>query len=65
HIVAGTPVADCQHEIDAFLDKFVKQRQQASIHAVVHEKTPKTFGNFLKQFQKDQSPSGGDVPGKK
>lgn len=61
HVIAGTPFADCQCEIDAFLEKFVKQRQQASIHAVVHEKNPKTFGNLLKQLQRAQSPSGGDA----
>lgn len=65
HVIAGTPVADCQHEIDAFLDKFVKQRQQASIHAVVHEKIPKTFGNLLKQLQLERASSGGDAPSKK
>jgi BD-FAE len=48
HVVAATPTIDCLHEIAAFLEKLVKERQQISVHTVEHAKTSKTFGNFLK-----------------
>lgn len=55
HIVAATPFADCQLEIAAFLQKMVKERQKASIHMVVDEKTPKTFENLLKAISAQSS----------
>lgn len=64
HIVAGTPFVDCQHEIEAFLQKLVKERQKTSIHMVIYDMTPKTFGNFLKAIG-DASSQGKDPPATK
>ncbi len=64
HIVAATPTIDCRHEIAAFLEKLIKERQQVSVHTVVHEKIPRTFGNLGKLYG-DLSSTGGDAPAKK
>jgi predicted esterase len=64
HVVAGTPLIDCQHEIAAFLKRLVRERQQVSIHTVEHDKPPKTFGSLLKFFG-DQSSTGADSENKK
>jgi len=48
HVIAGTPAIDSQHEIAAFLQKFVMEQQQTSIHTIVDDKAPKTIGNLLK-----------------
>ncbi len=48
HIVAATPTIDGWHEMQAFLDRLVNERQQISGHTVEEAITPKTFGNFLK-----------------
>lgn len=61
HVVAATPTIDCQFEIAAFLQKLVKERQQVSIHTVELDKTPKTFGAFLKQLQDTSAGTGGSV----
>jgi hypothetical protein len=39
---------DCQREMQALLEKLVKQRQQISVHTVEEGKNPKTFGSLLK-----------------
>lgn len=64
HIVAATPTIDCRHEIAAFLDKLVKERQQVSVHTVEHAKTPKTFDNFLK-LRGDRPSTGAEGETKK
>jgi hypothetical protein len=51
HIVAATPTIDGWHEIEAFLQKLVKERQQISVHTVEEASIPKTFGNFFKLQQ--------------
>lgn len=48
HIIAGMPFYDSLHEMEAFLEKLVKQRQQLSIHTVEEGKVTKTFQNALK-----------------
>ncbi|WP_163233937.1 alpha/beta hydrolase [Caulobacter rhizosphaerae] len=48
HIIAGTPAGDSVNEMKAFLQKFVKERQQSSIHTVEEDKIPKTLEVFLK-----------------
>ncbi|MFO0897041.1 MAG: alpha/beta hydrolase [Pirellulales bacterium] len=63
HIVAASPFGDCQHEIDAFLQKFVKQRQQSSVHTVVNDKIPKTFGSLI--LHGERAVMGNDTPAKK
>lgn len=47
HVVAATPTMDSQHEMQAFLDRVVKRRQQISVHTVEEGKPPKTFGSLL------------------
>ncbi|MFO0898694.1 MAG: alpha/beta hydrolase [Pirellulales bacterium] len=47
HVVAATPATDCRHEIDAFLQKLVKQHQQSSVHTIEHNKIPKTFRSLI------------------
>ncbi len=64
HVVAASPAIECRHEIAAFLQKLVKERQQISVHTVEYDKIPKTFGNAAKLFG-DQSSAGGDAPAKK
>ena len=64
HVIAGTPVIDCRHEMAAFLEKLVKERQQLSVYTVEQAKTPKTFGNLLKQLR-DCSAPGAEAPAKK
>lgn len=48
HIIAGLPVIDSMNEIESFLQKLVRQRQQLSIHTVEEGKTAKTFLNGAK-----------------
>jgi pimeloyl-ACP methyl ester carboxylesterase len=55
HIVAGAPAIDCWHEIAAFLQKMVKERQELSVHTIEHAKVPKNFGNAAKLFGKRSS----------
>ncbi|WP_377688930.1 alpha/beta hydrolase [Paraburkholderia dipogonis] len=45
HIIAAMPMIDSLNEMDAFLEKLVKERQQVSIHAVEEDRMPKTFAN--------------------
>lgn len=47
HVVAGSPVVDCRHEIEAFLQKLVHERQEVSVHTVEEDRIPKNFANFL------------------
>jgi hypothetical protein len=47
HVIAATPVIECQYEIQAFLEKLVKQRQQISVHTIEEGKIPKSFGSLL------------------
>jgi hypothetical protein len=47
HVIAALPSIDCQHEIQAFLEKLVKQRQQLSVRTIEEGKLPKTFGSLL------------------
>jgi hypothetical protein len=47
HVIAAMPVIDCWHEIAAFLQKMVKERQQLSVHTIEEGKISKTFGSLL------------------
>lgn len=47
HVVAATPTFECQNEIESFLQKLVKERQQISVHTIEEGKIPKTFGSLL------------------
>jgi pimeloyl-ACP methyl ester carboxylesterase len=48
HIIAAMPAIDSQNEIKSFLQKFVKERQQLSIHTIEEGAIPKIFGNARK-----------------
>lgn len=48
HIIAGMPAIDSVNEMKTFLQRFVKERQQLSIHTVEEGKVPKTFQNAAK-----------------
>lgn len=48
HIIAGLPVIDSMNEIESFLRKLVKERQQLSIHTVEEGKIAKIFLNGAK-----------------
>lgn len=52
HIIAGFPVIDSLNEMDSFLQRLVKERQEVSIHTVEEAKVPKTFGNAAKLIPK-------------
>lgn len=45
HIIAGLPAIDELNEMDDFLEKFVKEHQQLSIHTIEIDKVPKIFQN--------------------
>jgi hypothetical protein len=60
HIIAGAPAIDCWHEIAAFLQKMVKERQELSVHTIEHGKVPKNFGNAAKLFRDQTSGSTDD-----
>jgi hypothetical protein len=49
HVVAATPTLECQNEIESFLQKLVKERQQISVHTIEESKIPKTFGSLFLQ----------------
>lgn len=48
HLIAGLPAIDELNEMDAFLEKLVKEHQQVSIHTVEEDKIPKIFANAAK-----------------
>lgn len=48
HIIAALPAHDSRKEIEAFLQKLVKERQQLSIHTIEEGKVPKIFQNVGK-----------------
>lgn len=48
HIIAGMPVLDAVKEMEAFLQRLVKERQLVSIHTIEEGKIPKTFENLAK-----------------
>lgn len=50
HVIAGTPMMDAMNEMDTFLQRLVKERQQVSIHTVEEAKEPKTFENLVKRL---------------
>ncbi|RQV65695.1 hypothetical protein DF018_23105 [Burkholderia cenocepacia] len=50
HIIAGTPMIDSLNEMDAFLEKLVKERQQVSIHTIEEDRVPKTIVNAAALF---------------
>ena len=45
HVIAGMPMIDALNEMDAFLERLVKEHQQVSIHTVEEDKVPKNFTN--------------------
>jgi len=57
--VAASPTIDCKHEIAAFLQKMVKERQEISVHTVEEDKIPKIFSNAAKLFN-DRSSEGSE-----
>ncbi|MBX9622570.1 MAG: alpha/beta hydrolase [Gemmataceae bacterium] len=64
HVVAASPLIENRHEIAAFLQRLVTERQEMSVHTVEQHKVPRTFGNAGKLFG-DQSSQGKDAPAKK
>jgi pimeloyl-ACP methyl ester carboxylesterase len=48
HIIAAMPMIDGLKEMDAFLQRLVKERQQVSIHTVEESAVPKIFQNVTK-----------------
>ncbi|MBP7050189.1 MAG: alpha/beta hydrolase [Phycisphaerae bacterium] len=64
HVVAASPTIDCQHEIAAFLQKLVKERQEISVHTIEEAKIPKTFFNAPKLYG-NRSSAGPDAEDKK
>lgn len=48
HIIAAMPTIDSLLEMEAFLQKLVRERQQLSIHTVEEGAIPKTFQNAAK-----------------
>ena len=48
HLIAGMPVIDSINEMKSFLRRFVKERQQLSIHTVEEGNIPKIFQNAAK-----------------
>jgi acetyl esterase/lipase len=48
HLIAGFPIIDERKEMEAFLQKLVKERQQVSIHTVEEDAIPKIFQNAAK-----------------
>lgn len=50
HIIAALPAQDSRKEIEAFLQKLVKEKQQLSIHTIEEGKVAKIFQNVGKLF---------------
>lgn len=50
HAISGSPMIDQRKEIEAFLQKLVREGEQASIHTIQEDKVPKTLGNFFKIY---------------
>lgn len=51
HIIAALPASDSRKEIEAFLQKLVREKQQLSIHTVEEGKIAKIFQNVGKLIQ--------------
>lgn len=47
HLIAGLPVIDSLKEMEAFLQKLVRERQQLSIHTVEQGMPPKNFESIF------------------
>lgn len=45
HIIAGMPMIDALGEVDTFLQRLVKERQQVTIHTIEDGAVPKIFQN--------------------
>lgn len=52
HIIAGLPMMDSTSEMKIFLQKFVKERKEISVHTIEEAKIPKTFFNAGKLLSK-------------
>lgn len=62
HVVAATPVIDNRYEFAAFLQKLVKDREQVSMHTVVHTKVPKSIAGLLKlKLSQPKTPAQGEA----
>lgn len=48
HLIAGIPFSDSRNEMEAFLEKLVKERQQLSIHTIEEGKVAKSIQNAAK-----------------
>jgi acetyl esterase/lipase len=64
HVIAGAPMIDHRHEVAAFLQKLVKERQQISVHMVENDKIPKTFANFARLYGSKMSTGTANSPRK-
>lgn len=64
HVMAAVPTFDNRPEIETFLQKFVKERQQISVRTVEEAKVPKTIGN-LKSLYGDRLNPKAKTPPKK
>lgn len=51
HVIAGTPLLDQKLEMQSFLQKLVRERQELSIHTVERSKTPKNIESFSKALK--------------
>jgi hypothetical protein len=47
HIIALTPMIDKREEIDAFLKKFVHEKQDIYMHTIEKDKVTKTYSNLM------------------
>lgn len=47
HVMSFAPMIDYRFEIEAFLDKMVKQKQKMVIRSVEKDQVSKTFGNLI------------------
>ena len=54
HLIAGLPAVDQLSEMDDFLKRFVRERQQISIHTVEEDKVPKIFANAAKLIAQEK-----------
>jgi hypothetical protein len=49
HVIAALPLLTRQLEIQAFLERFVRDRQELSVHTIENSKYPSTFEGMIKQ----------------
>jgi hypothetical protein len=64
HVLAALPTFDNRREIESFLQKLVRERQQISVRMVEDGKFPKTFENIKRLYGDRLNPSA-ETPPKK